>query len=41
MVEIKGGSWKVMENDVYLKFREENGRNVPKMKGDFQENAQI
>ena len=43
--EFKCGSW---ENDVYQKvqnklefFREENGKILPKMKDDFQENGQI
>ena len=43
-------SWKVMENDVHEKvqnnlgfffFCEENSKDIPKRKDDFQENGQI
>ena len=47
-MEFKCGSWKVMKKYVGLKvpnilgfFREENSKNLPRMKDDFQENGQI
>ena len=48
-MELRCGSWKVMENNVFSKVQNKlsffakkiNSKDITKMEGDFQENGQI